>query len=178
MEVNRSMEVQGPGHHARIVQMSVQQASTKTSQRPSAFDTRLHGRWLLLGRGVWLALVILTLGLFFASLPVYIARQQTLCAGTECTYGVLLTPSQAEVLKGIGLSLSDYAAYTVAFTLATIVLCLVVSTMIVWRRSDDRMAVLVALMLVTLGPLGAMSTVAASPSPWRVPAECLVFLAL
>src|SRR5438034_5877166 len=92
--------------------------------------------------------------------------------------GVLLTPSQAEVLKGIGLSLSDYAAYTVAFTLATIVVCLVVSTLIVWRRPDDRMAVLVALMLVTLGTLDATSTVAASSSPWRVPAECLAFLAL
>ncbi len=158
--------------------MSVQQASTKTRQHSHALDTRLQGRWLLLARAGWVVLVVLTLTIFFASLPVYMARQQTLCVGTECTYGVLLTPSQAEVLKGIGLSLSDYAAYTVAFTLATIVVCLVVSTLIVWRRSDDRMAVLVALMLVTLGPLSATSSVSASPSPWRVPAECLVFLAL
>src|SRR6266699_3679486 len=178
MEVNRSMEVQAPGRHTRIVEMSVQQASTKTRQHSHALDTRLQGRWLLLARAGWVVLVVLTLTIFFASLPVYMARQQTLCVGTECTYGVLLTPSQAEVLKGIGLSLSDYAAYTVAFTLATIVVCLVVSTLIVWRRSDDRMAVLVALMLVTLGTLDATSTVAASSSPWRVPAECLVFLAL
>jgi hypothetical protein len=54
----------------------------------------------------------------------------------------------------------------------------VVSTLIVWRRPDDRMAVLVALMLVTLGPLDATSTVAASSSPWQVPAACLAFLAL
>src|SRR6266705_3362415 len=178
MEVNRSMEVQAPGRHTRIVEMSVQQASTKTRQHSHALDTRLQGRWLLLARAGWVVLVVLTLTIFFASLPVYMARQQTLCVGTECTYGVLLTPSQAEVLKGIGLSLSDYAAYTVAFTLATIVVCLVVSTLIVWRRSDDRMAVLAALMLVTLGTLDATSTVAASSSPWRVPAECLVFLAL
>src|SRR5207247_5450747 len=52
------------------------------------------------------------------------------------------------------------------------------STLIVWRTSDDRMAVLVALMLVTLGPLGAMTSVLARPSPWQVPAECLVFLAV
>jgi hypothetical protein len=145
---------------------------------PNATQMRLQGRWIMLARGLWITLVILTLAIFFASLPVYIARQQTLCAGIECINGVLLTPSQAEVLKGIGLSLGDYTAYSVAFMLATIVLCLVVSTIIVWRRPDDRMAVLVAIMLVTLGPLGAMSTVAASPSPWRVPAECLVFLAL
>src|SRR5258708_36794315 len=159
--------------------MNIQHAPTEmTESRERLSSARLQGRWLILARGLWITLVVLTLAIFGASLPVYIARQQTLCAGTECTYGVLLTPSQAEVLKGMGLSLSDYAAYTVAFTLATIVVCLVVSTLIVWRRSDDRMAVLVALMLVTLGPLSATSSVSASPSPWRVPAECLVFLAL
>jgi hypothetical protein len=151
-------------------------AMTESRERHSY--ARLHGRWLLLARGIWITLVVLSLGTSFASLPVYIARKQTLCVGTECTYGVLLSSEQAEVLKGIGLSLSDYAASNVAFTLATIVLCLVVSTLIVWRRPDDRMAVLVALMLVTLGTLDATSTVAASSSPWRVPAECLVFLAL
>jgi hypothetical protein len=151
---------------------------TMAASREQHNYARVPGRWLLLARGIWITLVVLSLGTSFASLPVYIARKQTLCAGTECTYGVLLTPSQVEVLKGIGLSLGDYAASNVAFTLATIVVCLVVSTLIVWRRPDDRMAVLVALMLVTLGPLDATSTVAASSSPWQVPAECLAFLAL
>src|SRR5258708_2607173 len=159
--------------------MNIQHAPTEmTESRERLSSARLQGRWLILARGLWITLVVLTLAIFGASLPVYIARQQTLCAGTECTYGALLTPEQAEVLKGIGLSLSDYAAYTVAFTLATIVVCLVVSTVIVWRRSDDRMALLVALMLVTLGPLSAMTAVLARPSSWQLPAECLVFLAL
>src|SRR5216683_6254748 len=179
MEANRSGEEQEPGRHARIVQMSVQQASTKTRKRSHALDTRLHGHWLLLARGVWLALVILTLGIFFASLPIYMAQLQTLCAGTPCPYGQLtLTPWQAGELKGIGLSPGDYAAYTVALTLVSVVLCLVVSTVIIWRRSDDRMALFVALMLVTLGPISATSTVLAIPSPWQVPNACLSFLAL
>src|SRR6266705_2441332 len=77
MEVNRSMEVQAPGRHTRIVEMSVQQASTKTRQHSHALDTRLQGRWLLLARAGWVVLVVLTLTIFFASLPVYMARQQT-----------------------------------------------------------------------------------------------------
>src|SRR5260221_2422147 len=159
--------------------MNIQHAPTEmTESRERLSSARLHGRWLLLARGVWITLVVLTLVIFGASLPVYIALRQTLCAGTECAYGVLLTPAQVEVLKGIGLSLSDYAVYTVAFTLATIVLYLGVSTVIVWRRSDDRMALLVALMLVTFGPLGTTTTVLARPSSWQVPAECLVFLAI
>ena len=158
--------------------MSVQQASTKTGKRSHALDTRLQGRWLVLTRGVWLALVILTLGIFFASLPVYLAQLQTPCAGTACASGVFLTPEQVGVLKGICLSLGDYAAYTVALAFALVVICLVVSTVIVWRRSDDRMALLVALMLVTLGPNSVWSSVQAIPFSWQVPNECLSFLAL
>jgi hypothetical protein len=140
----------------------------------SQVDTRLYRRWLV--RGVWLALVILTLGIFFASLPVYLAQLQTPCAGTACWYTQLST-GQVGALKGIGLSIGIYAAYTVALTLASVVLCVVVSTLIIWRRPDDRMALLVALLLVVFGPIYATSSVVAISSPWRVPNACLYFLA-
>ncbi len=54
--------------------MSVQQASTKIRQHSYALDTRLQGRWLLLARAGWVVLVVLTLTIFFASLPVYIVN--------------------------------------------------------------------------------------------------------
>jgi hypothetical protein len=156
--------------------MNVQHAPTAmTESRERHNYARLHGRWLLLARGVWLALVILTLVIFFASLPVYLAQLQTLCAGL-CVYQQL-SPEQVEVLKGLGFSTSDYATYTIALTLAIMVVCFVVSTLIVWRRSDDRMALLVALMLVTFGPIFVTTTVPES-SPLQIPNECLYFLAL
>jgi hypothetical protein len=148
-----------------------------TASREQHNYARVPGRWIVLSRGVWITLVLLTLGIFFASLPVYLAQLQTPCAGTACWY-TQLTPSQVGALKGIGLSLGVYAAYTVALTLASVVLCLVVSTLIVWRRSDDRMALFVALLLVAFGPIYATSSIVAVPSPWRVPNECLYFLAL
>src|SRR5450759_5713215 len=74
MEVNRSIAEQEPGRHPRIIPMSVQDAPTKTRKRTHALDTRLHGRWLLLARGLWITLVVITLTIFFASLPVYIAQ--------------------------------------------------------------------------------------------------------
>jgi hypothetical protein len=178
MEVNRRDEKQEPERRLRIVQMSGEPAPTKTSERSHALDTRVPRRWLLLARVGWVVLVILTLAIFFVSLPVYVALLQTPCAGTACVNAGLLTPEQAGVLKGMGLSLGDYASYIVAFTLASVVVCLGVSTVIVWRRSDDRMALLVALMLVTLGPSSVTSTVLASSSPWRVPNACLNFLTL
>jgi len=145
-----------------------------TESRERHGSARLHGRWLLLARLGWVALVVLTLGIFGASLPVYIAQLQTPCTGSACQYQQL-TPGQVGTLTGMGLSLSDYAALLVALTLALEVGCLVVSTVIIWRRSHDRMALLVALMLVTAGVTGVTATAPAT-SPWLVPDECLTFL--
>jgi len=150
---------------------------TRSLEAQGEAERRLHRRWLLLARGIWITLVVLTLAIFFASFPVYLAQLQTPCAGTACAYQQL-TPGGVGALNGMGLSIGDYAAYTVALTLATMVACLVISTLIVWRKSDDRMALIVALLLVTYGPIIATNTVPTSPSPWRVPNECLSFLAL
>jgi len=156
--------------------MNVQHAPTEvTESRERYGSARLQGRWLLLARGLWLTLVVFTLGIFFASLPVYVALLQTPCAGTACEWQQL-TPRQVETLTGMGLSLGDYVAIIVALTLASVVLCLVVSTLIISRRSHDRMALLVALMLVTLGPTMSTTALLQSSSPWQVPDECLTFL--
>jgi signal transduction histidine kinase len=162
-----------------MVPMSGEPASTKTRKRSSALDTRMPGHPHVLTRGVWLALVVLTLAVFFVSLPVYLAQLQTICRGTygtACAYQQL-SPQQAEVLKGFGFSPSDYATYTIVLTLAIMLVCFVVSTLIVWRRSHDRMALLVALMLVTFGPIFVTTSVPAS-SPVQIPNACLSFLAL
>ncbi len=149
-------------------------ASTESRERHSY--ARVPRRWLPLARVGWVALFVLTLVIFFASLPVYLALLQTPCAGSVCGFQQL-TPEQAETLKGIGLFPGVYTAFTLALgTLATMVVCLVISTVIVLRRSDDRMALLVALMLVTAGPFAVPLNVSASPSPWQVPLEFLSFL--
>src|SRR5712691_13452262 len=155
--------------------MNVEHApAAMTESRESHSYARLQGRWLLLARGIWITLVVLTLTIFFASLPEYVAQLQTPCAGV-CTYQKLYA-EQVEMLKGFGFSPGDYATYTITLTLAIMVACLVVSTLIVWRRSDDRMALLVALMLVTFGPIYVTSSVLTS-SPLQIPNECLYFLA-
>src|SRR5438105_9705991 len=110
-----------------------------TESRERHNYARLQGRWIVLARGIWIALVVLTLAIFFASLPVYLAQLQTPSAGTASAFSKQLTPEQAGALKGIGLSPGVYAAYTLALTLASVVVCLVVSTLIAWRRPDDRM---------------------------------------
>jgi len=120
-------------------------------------------------------LVVLTLAIFFVSLPVYLALLHTPCAGVACGYQQL-TSEQAGALTGIGLFPEVYTAYTVTLTLALMMACLLVSTVITWRRSRDRMALIVALFLVTLAPFAVTFNVSASPSPWQVPLDLLSFL--
>ena len=65
--------------------MNVQHVPTEvTESREQHSYARLQGRWLVLARLGWGALVVLTLAIFFASLPVYLAQLQTPCAGTAC----------------------------------------------------------------------------------------------
>jgi hypothetical protein len=149
-----------------------------TLDREEHGSARVPGRWLLLARGGWGAVVVLTLVISFASLPVYLAQLQTPCVGAACENEALLTPEQASLLKEVGLDLRIYAVYTVAFTLVSIVVCLGVSAVIVWRRADDRMALIVALMLVTFGPISETSLVLALSSPWQLPNACLFLLAI
>jgi hypothetical protein len=156
--------------------MNVQHGPTEvTESRERHSYAHLQGRWLLLARVGWVALVTLTLAIFFASLPVYLTQLHTPCVGPTCGY-LQLNPEQAGALTGMGLFPAVYIAYRVTLTLALLLVCVVVSTLIIWRRSGDRMALIVALFLVTLAPFAVMLNVSASPSPWQVPNEFLSFL--
>ncbi len=138
-------------------------------------DARLRGRWLLIARATWGTLVALTLFVFFASLPEYLAQLENPCTPAVCIYQQL-TSAQAETLKEVGLSPTDYAVYIVALTVASMGLCLVISALLIWRRSDDRMAFFVALMLASFGPIIVNNTVPDTPSFWQVPKEGMGFL--
>src|SRR5262249_32684369 len=107
------------------------------SQEPLSY-LRLRGHWQVLGRSAWITLGILSLGTFFATLPEQLVRLQTLCAGAACS-NKQLTPEQAQLLSSMGWSLEGYATLLLALTLASGGLSLLVSTLIIWRRSDDRM---------------------------------------
>lgn len=131
----------------------------------------------LLARGLWLATVTFTLIVFFVSLPLYLAQMQTPCAGTACSYQQL-TAGQANTLATIGLSLRGYSFLIVALMMLASAVCLGVSAVIIWRRSNDWMAVLVALMLVTLGPIIGTATLITSDAVLQVANECVTYLDL
>ena len=133
--------------------MNVQRSSTKTFERSDArhgSETRLHGRWLVLVRSAWVLLVLFTVGLFVASLPVYFALFHTVCSvATQCASGQLSTKT-ATVVYALGLSLNAYAAIGISLKAVFLLVWLAVPALIVWRKSNDWLALLVALMFVTV----------------------------
>ena len=91
---------------------SVTMQTVTNSNLRSDENTLLHGRWLIIARIAWIACVVLTLVIFFASIPVYITQLETICSGAGCAYRQL-SPEQAAALQAGGFSLASYAAYNV-----------------------------------------------------------------
>src|SRR5947209_12476801 len=144
----------------------------------SASDTRLHGGLLVLARSVWILIVALTLGLFIAALPMLSRQLQTVCvSATACPDGHL-SPTGLQTIHDLGFSVGGYAAYTLTLFTATSLVWFAVGLIIFWRKSDDWMALLVALFLVmfNLIPSVGKSLPAFVYPDWDPPLKFLGFL--
>src|SRR5215469_14606940 len=119
----------------------------RISDRSGAPRTRLRGRKLILARVAWVAAVTLIVVPFLARLPSFYTALQTICTGDTCG-SAQPTLDSALALQKLGLSVSAYAAFTLALTIALGFLCFALGGVIFWRRSDDWMALLVALAVV------------------------------
>jgi hypothetical protein len=138
--------------------------------------TRLHGRWLLLARVAWVGVVALIVGVFITSLPVFLTQLQVTCAPATCSFWQLI-PAAAQTLQSLGFSPDAYAIYTLTLVIVFGLVWLVSALVIFWRKSDDWMALLFALMFVLLGTAEVTEVVEASHSAWQLPAVFLNELA-
>ena len=124
----------------------------KSASRSTA-TTRLSGRRIILARTVWLVLVIPSLGLFIASLPVFYAQIQKPCTNpTICNLTGALTAKGLQELSALGLSTSTYALLLIIFFILIIAIWSGIGFLIFWRRSNDWFALLTAFFLVMFNP--------------------------
>jgi hypothetical protein len=152
------------------------------SELPTSADAsqsgRLRGRVLLLARVAWLLVAGLAVSLFIAGVPAEFALLYIPCHAVMCPTGQL-SPSGLHALEGLGLSLDSFAAHTVAMDILFAAVCTVVAFLIFWRRSDDRMGLLVSLALLTFGTatfVFTMEALAVQHPPWQIPVSLLHFL--
>ena len=138
-----------------------------TLRRDAHRYDRVYGFRLLLARALWVTIAVFTLVIFVWSLPIYLTQLHTSCSGISCSYQQL-TGGQVYTLRGLGWSLDQYAALQVTLNLLCIAVSLGIAALIVWKRSDDRMAMLVGLALVAFGPnMATTSVMEDTSSRWQ-----------
>lgn len=130
---------------------------------PPTDDARLHGVWYTATRITWVALAFCAVVVFVANLPDRLDPQNSLCnpPQTPCIRNMLL-PEEAALLPQIGLSLTTYHLIISLSESLYVGMWLIISALIFWRKSDDRMAVLTALMMIGF-PFSLASGVPSDP---------------
>jgi hypothetical protein len=133
----------------------------------------LSGRRLFLVRVGWLAVFVLTVGLFSASIPAYYDWLINFADPN-------LEPATVRAnLEAAGLSVEWYATYQLFITLTSATVYSTVSVTIFWRKSDDWMALLTSLGLLAFGIFfqaadGPAALVEQYPAVW-LPVHLLAF---
>ncbi|HET7273470.1 MAG TPA: hypothetical protein VFI90_20550 [Rubrobacter sp.] len=117
----------------------------------SASSSRLRGRSLLLVRTVWLVIALLAVAIFVAGIRLRFAELQQVCTASAsvCSKHSLLMPENVRELSSLGLSLGFWALFNSAMSIIFASVWWAVGAIIFMRRSEDRMALLVSLFLVT-----------------------------
>ncbi|OLB64423.1 MAG: hypothetical protein AUH94_02100 [Ktedonobacter sp. 13_2_20CM_2_54_8] len=115
-------------------------------------DTRLSGGFLVFARVGWVLLVALTLGPVVVGFPFAVVQLQQLPGGSDAVWSIALSGVSAFVWVAIGV-------------------------LLFWRKSDNWMALLVALMLVVQGADSLSGVVSVSTEAGQVAAHVLDFLA-
>src|SRR5215203_6678069 len=126
----------------------------ETRMTPTTRDRR-RGRPLLLLRSVWVVLAAIVLALNAAGIPHLYTKYKSVCTSAACAHShqiVRLTPEGVRALRDFGLSPGFYGAYVgvvlpevAALTFAT------VAGVIIWHKSDERMALFSAFALLMFG---------------------------
>lgn len=120
---------------------------------PEARDTQLRGRRLVVARTLVLAAMFTVNGLHILALPGLAEHLAMPCADAVNLTGAercLLTPQMVAPLARVGLHPMYVALTVVALSYLTLLLVDAVATVLLVRRSDDWMALLVALTLILL----------------------------
>ena len=138
----------------------------------------LRGRRLFLARLAWVTVALLTVGVFISVIPSEFARLQTPCTGAlSCVWVPRLSAENAQELRELELSHNFFAVYFVAIEIVFMVVSFAVGATIFWRKSDDRMALLVSLMVLTFGAtLTVPYMLLDLPLIWKALAEAVSFI--
>ena len=132
--------------------------------------TRLRGWRLIVMRASIFALVALALAVYVLALPSLPSRLAISCDNipNDC----LITPQQVTSLARLGITPAGVALIFTALTCLAILLVVLVVAVLLWRRSNDWMALFVAATLILM-PSVYTPIVLALPREWQLSGQLL-----
>jgi hypothetical protein len=144
----------------------------------------LRGPQLLVVRVAWVAVAVTALAIVVFSVPSSFEFYRGVCtaASEVCSERAVgqATPEGVRALREAGLSLRSYALLNVVVDKVFQLVWFAVGALVFWRRSDDRMALLVSAFLVSFGPVSVIPTVANtlifSQPAWWLPVRGVNFV--
>lgn len=140
--------------------------------QPGVFH--VQGWRLHLARGAWLAIVVLTLGIFFIAVPLRFQQLVTVTPEGDDAL-VILSTGEAALLSQYGISLTFYALYFVAAEMIFAAVYVILGMVIYWRAPDERVAWLTSITLITFGVLipATPRVLDVANSPWEIPVHLI-----
>ena len=123
--------------------------------------TRLSGKRLMLARLFWWAIAVITLIYDAAAFANALSHPAS----------AIVRDEQRIALQQVGFSLDFYGIYKSIVNFGVVFIFLAIGVLIFWRRSDDWVAMLVSLTIVTGGPIGfgAGLPFAKDHTFWQIP---------
>ena len=140
-------------------------------------DLPLQGHRLAFARTAWAIAAVLSLAVTASSIPIDLRLLQTICTGASCIDSEQLTAVGAHSLQQLGISVGTYAVLSLCLTLLTTGVWFGVALVLLWRRSDEWIALLAALMLVYQGSNALVNPVQQVSGFWQFPAQVQGYLA-
>jgi hypothetical protein len=115
-----------------------------------ADDTRLTGVPLALARAAWIVTTIVSVGLIVVAMPLAYQQIITPQTGPFCADS-RFSPAQFAYMHAAGISPTSLAVVVIVVQCYSTLLAVVLGGLLFWRRSESRMALLVATWLMLSG---------------------------
>jgi len=130
-----------------ISSVTVQEASGE--QATGRTEAVLTGRWLAVLRSSCIAIIVVTIALWFVAIPIRYRELASVC-NSVCGDQQLTRDSLAR-FRASGLTLGFYSAYVGTLEVLFVLTFVVIALVILWKKSDTRIGLLTALFLTTFG---------------------------
>ena len=118
------------------------------------------------------------MGLFVWSVLITYEQLSTVCEGNAGCDFLRLSPKDAKVLEGLGLSVGSYAAYNVALCIVSALGYWAIGAILFWKSSGHRVALYASVALVTFGAIqvDTLHWLAEAYPMWALPVNLVYFV--